>query len=177
MNYDVILADPPWRYSFSSSPTRKIENQYPTMTVPEIKALGPKLPIADDAVLFLWATAPKLLEALEVMEAWGFKYRTQAVWDKGIIGMGYWFRGQHELLLVGVRGHVSPPKPVARISSVIRSRRTEHSKKPPQVHEWIERAFPESQKLELFAREAREGWAVWGDEVDSDVMLSTVKQP
>lgn len=77
------------------------------MELEEIKTLS--IPSADNAVLFLWATAPKLKEALEVMEAWGFEYRTNAVWDKEIIGMGYWFRGQHELLLVGVKGEFSPP--------------------------------------------------------------------
>ncbi len=92
--YDVILADPPWRYSFSRSPTRKIENHCPTMTLADINALGPRLPVADDSVLFLWATVPTLVEGLGVLEAWGFKYKTQAVWDKQIIGMGYWFRGR-----------------------------------------------------------------------------------
>lgn len=96
--YEVIYADPPWRYDFSKSNSREIENQYPTMSVDEICSL--KVPTADNAVLYLWATAPKLLEALRVMDAWGFEYKTNAVWDKQIIGMGYWFRGQHELLLV-----------------------------------------------------------------------------
>ena len=97
--YSVIYADPPWRYSFSKSHTRDIENQYPTLTVEEIAALS--IPAAKEAVLYLWATAPKLREALHVMDAWGFEYKTHSIWDKEILGMGYWFRGQHELLLVG----------------------------------------------------------------------------
>jgi len=163
--YDVILADPPWRYSFSRSPTRKIENHYPTMSLAEIKELGPRLPVAENSVLFLWATAPKLLEGLDVMEAWGFKYKTQAIWDKQIIGMGYWFRGMHELLLVGTRGKFSPPEPSNRRPSIFSVRRGRHSSKPVPVREWIEEAFPDACKLELFARTQSPGWAVWGNEV------------
>lgn len=167
--YDVLLADPPWRYWFSPSKTRKVENHYPTMTLEQIKRLGWLIPAAKNSVLFLWATAPKLLEALEVMKAWGFRYVTQAIWDKQLIGMGYWFRGQHEILLVGVKGSYSPPEPAQRISSVISSRRGKHSKKPEAVHAWIEVAFPAARKLELFAREPRAGWDVWGEEVKQGV--------
>lgn len=170
--YDLVLADPPWRYNFSRSPTRKIENHYPTMTVPEIKALGPELPVADDALLYLWATAPKLLEGLAVMKAWGFTYKTHAIWDKEMIGMGYWFRGQHELILVGTKGKYSPPEPRFRISSVLREKRSRHSSKPVSFHAWIEEAFPDAKKLELFARKRRRGWASWGNEVKSDVTLA-----
>ena len=170
--YDVILADPPWRYNFSRSPTRRIENHYPTLTLSQVKLLGETIPAAANSVLFLWATAPKLIEALDVMEAWGFRYRTQAIWDKRIIGMGYWFRGQHELLLVGTKGKYSPPAPSQRIPSVISRKRGRHSKKPEDVHLWIERAFPKARKLELFARERRNGWAIWGNEVGSTVRVS-----
>ena len=93
--YDVLLADPPWRYKFTKTKSRAIENQYHTMALENIKRL--QVPSEDNAVLFLWATAPKLLEALDVMSAWGFEYKTCAVWDKAQIGMGFWFRGQHEL--------------------------------------------------------------------------------
>jgi len=102
--YQVIYADPPWRYSFSKSKSRKIENQYPTMSVEEICAMD--IPSDDNAVLYLWATSPKLLEAIKVMEAWGFTYKTHAIWDKEKVGMGYWFRGQHEILMVGVKRQI-----------------------------------------------------------------------
>jgi N6-adenosine-specific RNA methylase IME4 len=160
--FDLVLADPPWEYDFAETENRAIENHYPTMKLKEIKSL--KVPISDNAVLFLWATAPKLLEALEVMKSWNFVYKTNAVWDKEIIGSGYWFRGQHELLLVGVRGNYSPPFPENRFSSVIRSKRTKHSKKPEIVYEILEKMFPDSKKLELFAREKRKGWTAWGNE-------------
>ncbi len=163
--YDVIYADPPWKYSFSRSSSRKIENQYPTMALQEIK--GFEVPANENSVIYLWATAPKLREALEVMEAWGFTYKTHMIWDKQRIGMGYWFRGQHELLLVGTKGKYAPPDPSKRISSVISRKRERHSRKPEDVQLWIERAFPKARKLELFAREPRKGWEVWGNEVGS----------
>jgi len=167
--YQVIYADPPWRYSFSKSDSRQIENQYKTMSLDDIKSLN--VPSEKDSVLYLWATAPKLLEALEVMKAWGFIYKTQAVWDKEIIGMGYWFRGQHEILLVGTKGKFSPPKQTLRISSVYRERRTKHSKKPNKIREMISFWYPCHSKLELFAREKVFGWNIWGNEVENDVDL------
>lgn len=161
--YGVIYADPPWRYGFSKSDSRKIENQYPTMSVEEICALS--VPSDNDCVLYLWATAPKLPEAIKVMEAWGFDYKSCAVWDKEILGMGYWFRGQHELLLVGVKGHVSPPVAEKRTSSVYRYRRDRHSKKPDAIRDFIADWFPGCAKLEMFCRYPAQGWDVWGNEV------------
>jgi N6-adenosine-specific RNA methylase IME4 len=164
--YDVILADPPWRYDFSATVNREVENHYPTMSLEEIKAIA--VPAAKDAALFLWATAPLLPYALEVMAAWGFAYRTCAVWDKEKIGMGYWFRVQHELLLVGVKGAFRTPEPSVRVSSVIRAERQEHSRKPEIVYAVLEDMFPEARLLELFARQdsqsLRPRWSAWGKE-------------
>lgn len=161
--FSIIVADPPWKYNFSQTNERSIETHYDSMDLDKIKSM--KVPTEEDSVLFLWATAPKLKEALEVMEAWGFEYKTCAVWDKEIIGMGYWFRGQHELLLVGTKGKVKPPKPKLRLSSMIKSKRGKHSKKPLETHEMIETMFPKQTYLELFARSKREGWTSWGNEV------------
>lgn len=161
--YNVILCDPPWRYDFAETKNREIENQYPTMTLEEIKGLN--VPADDDCVMFMWATAPKLEQAFEVLKAWGFTYKTCAVWDKELIGMGYWFRGQHELLLVGVRGSPGVPAPENRFSSVIRARREGHSKKPDRVYEMIEKMVPNKNYLEMFARRKRENWSVWGNQV------------
>lgn len=160
--YPVIYADPPWRYDFSRDSADDIEEHYPTMTVEEICALD--VPATENAVLFLWATAPKLREALRALEAWGFEYRTHAIWDKEWPGMGYWFRGRHELLLVGVRGDVPPPVPSARFDSVLRHRREAHSQKPHTVREWIEAMFPTLPRIELFARERAENWDAWGNQ-------------
>lgn len=163
MSFDLILADPPWRYSFAPSKSRRVENQYPTMSVEEICNMHLPVHVADHAVLYLWATAPKLREALSVMEAWGFEYKTHAIWPKRRLGMGYWFRNQHELLLVGVRGKVSPPAPANRTSSLIPGVHSTHSRKPESVREMLERQHPEKLKIELFARSPRKGWMVWGN--------------
>ena len=117
--YTVIYADPPWRYDFSATTNREIENQYPTMEVDEIQAIDVAAFCHTDAVLYLWATAPKLREALAVMEAWGFEYKSNMVWIKDKIGMGYWSRNQHEMILIGTRGNFSPPAADKRVSSII----------------------------------------------------------
>jgi N6-adenosine-specific RNA methylase IME4 len=164
--WDVIYADPPWRYNFTPTKSRAIENQYPTLNVADIVKLPVQPMFAANAILFLWATAPKLREALEVLDGWGFQYKTHAVWDKEKIGMGYWFRGQHELLLVGTRGTCSPPAESDRVPSVFRERRTaRHSQKPRLIYEWIEKWFPRPCYLELFGRERYSPrWTVWGFE-------------
>jgi N6-adenosine-specific RNA methylase IME4 len=160
--YGVIYADPPWRYD-NGTPGREIERHYPTMTQQEICALD--VPAADNSVLFLWGVAPKLPEALDVMSSWGFTYRSSAVWDKGITGMGYWFRGQHEHLLVGVRGKWSPPLPPMRVSSVFTQQRGKHSKKPDAIRNMIATWWPGANRLEMFCRYPSPGWDVWGNQV------------
>lgn len=162
--YPVILADPPWEYERPVSGSRNIENHYPVMTLDDIRAL-PVLKLATkDAILFMWATAPKLAESMMVMEAWGFKYRSCAVWDKQIIGMGYWFRQQTELLLVGIHGNMPSPAPSRRASSLISTRRLSHSCKPDEVYSIIENMYPGLPKVELFCRTPRPGWAVFGNQ-------------
>jgi N6-adenosine-specific RNA methylase IME4 len=161
--YNVILVDPPWRYDFSETKNREIENQYPTMELDDIKIL--EVPADDNSVLFMWATSPKLEQAFEVLKAWGFQYKTCAVWDKEVIGMGYWFRGQHELLLVATKGKPPVPLPENRFSSVIREKRTEHSKKPECVYDMIEKMMPNGSYLEMFARNSRDNWESWGNQV------------
>lgn len=159
---DLVLADPPWRYEHQEADNRDIENQYTTATVAEICQHSPR--VKPDSILLLWATAPKLTEALEVMKAWGFNYRSCAVWDKERLGMGYWWRIQHELLLVGVKGKPGCTPEPARRSSVFREPRGKHSAKPESVYEWIESAFPGLSKLEMYCRSPRKGWAAWGNE-------------
>lgn len=164
IRYPVLYADPPWRYEHAESESRAIENQYPTMALDEICAL----PVTDlatpDAILFLWATSPKLAESMRVIESWGFTYRTCAVWDKQKIGMGYYFRQRHELLLVATRGSIPTPAPGDRAASVIVEPREEHSAKPAKFAELIESMYPTLPRIELFCRSPREGWAVWGNQ-------------
>ncbi len=162
--YPVIYLDPPWRYEHAESESRAIENQYPTMSLEEIKAMDMTKVAFDDCVMFMWATSPKLAEAFEVLDAWGFSYRTCAVWDKPKIGMGYYFRQQHELLLIAVKGQPPTPAPADRPSSVFSYPRGNHSAKPHEVYEIIEAMYPTLPKIEMFCRTPREGWGVWGNQ-------------
>lgn len=176
--YSIILADPPWRYDFAPSKSRKIENQYPTMALTDIAALDVQSIAEKNSVLYLWATAPKLIEALTVMRCWGFKYKTQGVWTKRKLGMGYWFRNQHEIVLVGTRGKMSPPQQSRRFSSLIHGKHTTHSRKPETLHLIIEQGFddrPSLRKLEMFAREERKGWDVFGNEMENGVHIPVRK--
>lgn len=167
--YTLILADPPWTYRHGTTTSnRRVAEHYETMELDDIKALP--VPAAKDAVLLLWATCPLLLDAIDVMLAWGFEYKSQAVWVKDNVGTGYWFRQRHELLLLGVKGNASPPTANARQDSVIDARRGKHSAKPLAAYDLIETMFPgldERHRIELFGREARPGWKVWGNEVSS----------
>jgi len=162
--YPVIYADPPWRYEHAESESRAIENQYPTMELDAICDLPLSTITTDDAILFMWATSPKLAEAMRVVESWGFTYRTCMVWDKEKIGMGYYARQQHELLLIATKGAPPTPPPSARPSSVVREARNEHSAKPKIFYDLIERMYPELPKLEMFCRSPRAGWGVWGNQ-------------
>ena len=164
--YGVIVADPPWRYrGVTTSPSRRIERHYPTMDLEQIRALPVASVAADDAVLFLWSTSPLLPEAVGTIPAWGFSYKSSLVWDKQALGMGYWARIEHELLLLAVRGKPRPPLPAHRPRSVVHHPRLRHSEKPDVFLDLIETMFPHATKLELFARRARKGWTAWGDQV------------
>jgi N6-adenosine-specific RNA methylase IME4 len=164
--YNVIYADPPWRFepwSRTSGMDRAPENHYESMALDEIKAIP--IPAAAHCVLFLWATQPMLPQALEVMAAWGFSYVSHWVWEKDRIGLGYWSRNVHELLLIGTRGNVPAPLPGTQVESIIQAPRGGHSAKPEVFAGIIEQMFPDVPKLELFARTPRTGWDVWGAEV------------
>lgn len=163
--YQVIYADPPWKYDFSETTTREIENQYPTMKLIDICNLNIKDISADDSVLLLWVTSPKLLEGIEVINSWGFNYRTSLVWVKDKIGMGYYVRSRHELLLIAKKGNLPVPQPSDRPDSAIMAKRGKHSKKPEIVYELIEKMYKQLKKIELFSRKERKGWKAWGNQV------------
>ena len=165
--YNLIYADPPWRYEHCKTDNRKIENQYPTMELDDICALEVQSVAAPDCVLFLWATSPKLSESIQVIEAWGFNYRTCMAWVKDRIGMGYYARQRHELLLIATQGTPHPPSESNRPDSVTEAPREEHSKKPDRFYEIIESMYPKAEKVELFCRRPREGWTAWGNEVNN----------
>ena len=146
------------------------------MDLDAIKALA--VAAADDAVLFLWATVQMLPQALEVMAAWDFKYKSHVVWVKDRIGTGFWFRNQHELLLVGTRGDVPAPAMGDQAYSVIETKVGKHSSKPEIFYKLIEGMFPNTPKLELFARgKPRDGWDAWGNEAESAPTPETPELP
>jgi ParB/RepB/Spo0J family partition protein len=162
--YGCIYADPSWRYDNvpMGDVARQNEQHYPSMALDDIKALA--VPAADNCVLFLWATVPLLPEAIEVMKAWGFTYKSSSTWVKDKAGTGYWVRGIVEHLLIGRRGEVPSPAPGDQFPGVVEAPRRRHSEKPEIFAERIERLFPNVPKLEMFARKARPGWDVWGNE-------------
>ena len=162
--FELILADPPWQLGSPDS-DRAPENHYPTMSLDEIASLA--VPAAEDALLYLWAVSSLLPQALAVMEAWGFSYRTNMVWVKDKIGLGTWARHRHELLLIGRKGSFPPPAEAVRPDSVIEAKRRRHSQKPLCVYELLEQMYPRTRKLELFARGSRRGWSSWGNELPS----------
>jgi N6-adenosine-specific RNA methylase IME4 len=179
--YGVILADPEWKFEFwggDSAMLSAAANHYATSTLDVIKTRDVQSIAADDCVLFLWATAPMMPHALEVMTAWGFAYKTQMVWGKDRAGTGYWFRNKHELLLVGTRGKVPCPAAGTQWDSLILAPRGEHSAKPECFLEMIEQYFPTVPKIELNRRgAARSGWDAWGAEVEIAAATITAEMP
>jgi len=168
--FGVILADPPWKFEFFSDAGANYagpENHYPLLSTEDIMALPVADIAADDCILFLWATAPMIIQALDVMEAWGFTYKSQFVWVKHKAATGFWSRGRHELLLLGTKGKVPAPAPGDAWESVIEAAARKHSQKPDKVYDLIERYFPTLPKIELNARgQPREGWESWGPEAE-----------
>ena len=157
--YSVVLADPPWDYlGFTGTP-------YPTMKTEDICKLDVASHCTPDSVAFIWVTSAMLTDGIKVLEAWGFKYVTCAVWDKVEAGQGIYFRQQHEILLLGTRGN--PPKVDSKKCppSVMTELRRDHSQKPDIVYEMIERMYPELPKVELFSRNKRKGWVMKGNQV------------
>ena len=170
-NFNIILADPPWQYSIINVESRATERHYPTLSYEQIRdytdKTGRKITdlFSQNVILFLWVTAPKANEGFQLLKDWGFEYKTCFVWVKDKIGLGWWNRNQHELLLVATKGNVKIPDESARVSSIINAPRAEHSKKPNIVYEIIQKYYPEQKYLELFARQKyNEKWEVWGNE-------------
>jgi N6-adenosine-specific RNA methylase IME4 len=171
--FSLIYADPPWKFkthSILGQEMSSADNHYDTMELKDISGLlvdGRMIEhLAEkDAGCFLWTTVPYARHAFEVLDAWGFQYSSQAVWDKQRPAMGYIFRNQHEILIYATRGNM--PRPLFTPPSVFSYPRKEHSAKPPEVRKAIEQMFPmfgEQDRIELFARGEVPGWRVWGDE-------------
>lgn len=165
--YGVIVADPPWSYT-NSSVHGNAKDQYNTMTIDDICNMPVSQLAAKDGVLFLWGTWPLLPEALRVMTAWGYTYKTGFPWVKInqnmalSPGVGFWVRGVSEFIFIGVRGNAKCPIPEKRYMGII-APNLKHSRKPDSVHQIAETLKPPY--LELFAREGRIGWTCFGNEV------------
>ncbi|MDE4595930.1 MT-A70 family methyltransferase [Sinorhizobium meliloti] len=174
--FPIIYADPPWEQeAWSEERGQDRGLSYPHMPLAEIKALcaGDASPATRDALLFLWVTANRLDDGIDVLRAWGFDYVTCLVWDKSRIGMGRWVRDRHELLLLGKRGNFPAPIPGTQSASVHAEVRGEHSAKPVYFAEMIERLYPDLPKLELFQRREslvagdvrlNGNWTFWGNQ-------------
>ena len=178
--FDVILADPPWTFRTYSDKGGGRGPSYPTMTLDELQALPVGELASPNAALFLWCCWPSIFRDVPaLLQAWGFSYRACAfVWVKAnrggagfFQGLGYYTRANTEPCLLAVRG--SMPVAARNVAQVIYSPRRRHSQKPAEQYDKIERLYPGRQYLELFAREKRPGWASWGNEIDSDLVIAT----
>ena len=174
-NFGTILADPPWQFHNRTgkvAPEHKRLARYPTLTFQEIKEIPVGLVAGRQSHLYLWIPNALLREGLDVMEAWGFEYKTNLIWHKirkdgepDGRGVGFYFRNTTEMVLFGIRGKLRTLKPGRTQVNLIKSRKREHSRKPEELYELIEACSPEPY-LELFARGKRPGWVQWGNEVD-----------
>ncbi len=182
--YQIIYADPPWNYTvFDSKHGGRGTNQYyKTMRAVDIFDLPVPLLADENCALFLWATSAMLPEALYTIKAWGFTYKTIAFsWIKQnkksagyFFGMGSWTRQNTELVLLGMKGKMK--RLDASISQILTVPLQEHSQKPNEAREGIVTLLGDLPRIELFARQKVEGWDCWGNEVDSDIDLATVKE-
>ena len=174
--YSIVYADPPWSYSDKNC-NGATGSHYKTMTLDDIKNLKVKEISKDDSVLFLWATYPMLKEALEVGEAWGFKYKTIAFqWiklnrknGKPFFGLGRWTRGNSECCLLFTKG--KPKRVSSSVFQLIQTPIEKHSRKPNITRDRIVELMGGVDRIELFAREKVEGWDSWGNEIQSDISL------
>lgn len=189
MKFNVIYADPPWSYDDKALNRGGAERHYSTMTIDDICALPVAEMAADDCVLFLWGTWPKLYESLLVIKAWGFEFKTCAfVWVKtnkrtnikqfsflpqdsfdSFWGMGSWTRANTEFCLLATKGN--PKRHDAGIHQVIYAPIDKHSKKPEETREKIVKLCGDVPRLEMFARNTTAGWELWGNEVECTVNL------
>lgn len=182
--FDVLLADPPWSYrNDRHGPLQGCAaEQYQTLGLRELRALPIPEIAAPASVLLMWCTWPKLTEGMQLMKDWGFSYKTGLPWVKTyadgrpVFGVGYWFRGATEPLLVGVKGKVPAPPRGSRIGllgdMVLTAPRGKHSKKPQDIYSLAEEISNHlgHRRIELFAREPRDGWTAWGNQVGVEAL-------
>lgn len=179
LSYDVICADPPWRFRTwgEHNQTKSASRHYDLMRTEDIKALPVGELAQKDCVLLLWATGAMLPHALDVMRAWGFAYKSLLSWRKVTpagkvrMGTGYWARTMHEPILLGVMGK---PTKVSGFPSLFDGVAREHSRKPEEFFALVERHTTGLRRLELFSRQSRPGWDAFGNEVGKFDDLATM---
>jgi N6-adenosine-specific RNA methylase IME4 len=166
--FDVISVDPPWPYEGESKSVtsfdavgRRVANPYPEMSIEDIKKI--EMPLMDDAVVLLWTTHRFLPDAFEILKEWGMDYKATLVWNKEKIGMGAWFRMQCEFCIVGVKG--KPYWENTTFRDILNEPRREHSRKPDSFFDMIEK-ITMGRRLEYFSREKRNGWEVFGNDLN-----------
>tara|TARA_R110000851_G_scaffold132620_1_gene267062 strand:- start:324 stop:887 length:564 start_codon:yes stop_codon:yes gene_type:complete len=183
--YNIIYADPPWHYGSKSavnnsagSDHRPLSDHYNTMSLSELKAMPINLMTEKDAACFMWVTDSHVDEAIDILKAWGFKYKTIAFnWVKTTSKGNYcknvapWTMKSSEICLLGTKGAMTKYKQANNIESLVIAERTKHSRKPVEVRRRIEELFGDLPRLEMFARENAEGWDVFGNEVLSSIKL------
>lgn len=177
--FSTILADPPWRFTNRTgkvAPEHRRLGRYATMSLDEICELPVESVAAKNAHLYLWVPNALLPEGIRVLESWGFRYVSNIIWAKRRKdggpdgrGVGFYFRNVTEILLFGVRGSMRTLPPARSQVNMIESRKREHSRKPDEQYDLIERCSP-GPYLEMFARYPQDGWTVWGDESADDVV-------
>jgi N6-adenosine-specific RNA methylase IME4 len=166
--FNVISVDPPWPYEGESKKTtsfdsvgRRVANPYPEMSITDIKKI--KMPLMEDSVVLLWTTHKFLPDAFEILKEWGMDYKATLVWNKEKIGMGAWFRMQCEFCLVGIKG--KPYWENTTFRDILNEPRREHSRKPDSFFTMIE-TITKGRRLEYFSREKRDGWEVFGNDIN-----------
>ena len=170
-SYGLIMADPPWSFDNWSKKgeAKNAKAQYDCMPLDAIKAMPVGHLAAPDCLLWLWATNPMLREGMDVLDAWGFRFVTAGTWVKTTkhgklaFGTGYVLRCANEPFLIGAIGK---PKNAKNIRSVVEGPVREHSRKPDEAFEAAQDLVPGVRRLELFSREARQGWDGWGNETE-----------
>lgn len=182
--YNIIYADPPWSYTGWKNGNRSVTRHYPTMMKEEIINMKDTIKSISDenCIIFLWVTFPCLIEGLQVMKEWGFKYKTCGFnWikrnkksDTWFFGLGYWTRANSEICLIGTKGKIH--RKSNKISQIIDTHIEEHSKKPAIVREKIVELVGDLPRIELFARQTVAGWDCWGNEVDKFNKVNDIKK-
>jgi len=174
--YQIIYADPPWKYGFSPKAGSSIERHYTPMAIDDICSLGVKDISNDNCLLFLWVTMPLLESGLRVIKEWGFRYVTCGfVWVKNskqfpnkerYLGIGSYTKSNAELLLIGRKGKSPINRKCKTVGQIIRTPRLRHSEKPPEVRDRIVQLMGDLPRIELFARQKVEGWDSIGFDID-----------